>query len=113
MPCATLLNLKLMFSTLVVQEFMSDFVVLQRSRDSGFGPMTVEIEGSIVTSGTAGSVFVNDGGLLRINKLDVVDLTATALIATSNNGASFMEDSTISRKFTALSTLVTKPWEDS
>ena len=100
-----------MFSTLVVQEFMSDFVVLQRSRDSGFGPMTVEIEGSIVTSGTAG--FVNDGGLLRINKLDVVDLTATALIATSNNGASFMEDSTISRKFTALSTLVTKPWEDS
>lgn len=81
------------------QEFMSDFVVLQRARDSGFGPMTVEINRCIVTAGTAGSVFDNDGGLLRINELDVVDLTATALVATANNGASFLEDSTISRKF--------------
>jgi len=78
---------------------MSDFVILQRTQDSVFGPMTVEIVGGVVTAGTAGAVFDNDGGLLRISDLEVVDLTATALVATANNGASFLEESTMSRKF--------------
>jgi len=78
---------------------MSDFVIMQRAESTVFGPMTVEIRNGIVTSGTAGAVFDNDGGLLRINQLQVVDLTATALVATANNGASFLEKSSISRKF--------------
>lgn len=99
---------------------MSDFVVLQRAEGNVFGPMTVEIEGGVVSSGTAGAVFDNDGGLLRISELQVVDLTATAMVATANNGASFLEESNISRKYnvdgfrccrTANTSLETQPYE--
>jgi hypothetical protein len=60
--------------------------------------MTIQIEGGEVSKGTAGSVFDNDGGLLKINNLEVREVMATALIATANNGATFLEGSTISCK---------------
>jgi hypothetical protein len=61
--------------------------------------MTVQVSKSTIVGGTAGSVLSNDGGLLRINELDVADTTAASLIATANNGASFLDESTISGKF--------------
>ena len=60
--------------------------------------MTVQVERSTVTSGSTGSAFDNDGGLLRISELDVINVTAAALIATANNGASFLAKSKVSRK---------------
>lgn len=60
--------------------------------------MTVQVERSTVQSGAAGAVFDNDGGLLRISDIDVTNVTAAALVATANNGASFLEKSKVSRK---------------
>jgi hypothetical protein len=57
--------------------------------------MTVQIEQAVISSGTVGSVFDNDGGLFRVNQLQVMEVTAGALIATANNGASFLEEATI------------------
>jgi hypothetical protein len=58
--------------------------------------MTVQIERSSVSMGSAGSVFDNDGGLLRISDLQVTNVVAASLVATANNGASFLERSAIS-----------------
>jgi hypothetical protein len=80
------------------QEFASDFVIRQSAAESFFGPMTVQVERSSVTSGTTGAVFDNDGGLLRLSEIDFADVIGVALVATANNGASFLEQSTISRK---------------
>lgn len=77
---------------------MSNFVVLQRAETSALGSMTVDIERSLVTGGSAGTAFDNDAGLLRISGLQVRELMAMALVATANNGASFLEDSDVSRK---------------
>lgn len=61
--------------------------------------MTVQVKQSAVASGSTGSVFDNDGGLLRVSETDVSNVTASALIATANNGASFLELSTVSCKY--------------
>jgi predicted oxidoreductase len=61
--------------------------------------MSVQVSKSSIVGGTAGSVFSNDGGLFRINQLNMTDTTAASLIATANNGASFLDESTISGKF--------------
>ena len=84
-----------------LQEFSSDFVVLQSASGSFFGPMSVIVERSFVSNGFAGAVFDNDGGLLRINDLVVTGVTTSALVATANNGASFLQRSAISCRFLA------------
>jgi len=76
---------------------MSDFVVRQ-SLDGASDQtetMTVEIVDSSVNAGTAGSVFDNDRGLLRVSNLVVSEVDAASLIATANGGASFFEDSPV------------------
>jgi ABC-type glucose/galactose transport system permease subunit len=73
------------------QDFASDFVVLQRVEESFFGPMTVQIEDSIISSGSAGVLFDNDGGLLRMRNVEVERVVAASLVASANNAASFLE----------------------
>jgi hypothetical protein len=80
---------------LFAQEFSSDFVVRLVVEGFGVPPMTIQIEGASVIGGTAGAVFDNNAGVLTVNNLQVSDVTTAALIATGNNGASFLEDSTI------------------
>jgi len=58
--------------------------------------MTVDIAESAVNAGTAGSVFDNDGGILRISDLAVTEVDAATLIATANLGSSFLSDSSVS-----------------
>lgn len=60
--------------------------------------MTVLVDGCSVLSGTAGAIFDNDGGLLRLNNLQVNGVTSASLVATANNGASFLEKSTVTGK---------------
>lgn len=60
--------------------------------------MTISIEESSITGGTAGAIFDNDRGALRISKLQVNDVKSAALIATANAGTSMLENSTITRK---------------
>ena len=60
--------------------------------------MTIQLERSIVTSGTSGVVFDNNAGLLRINEMGVTDVTTAALVSTANNGVSFLSGVKISRK---------------
>jgi hypothetical protein len=59
--------------------------------------MTVDISGAQVQDGTAGSLFDNNGGSLRITNLQASGLTSPALVATSNGGNSFLQDSTVFR----------------
>jgi len=61
--------------------------------------MTVQVASSAVSSGTAGAIFDNDGGLLRISQIEVTDISTAALVATANNGASFLEQATVSSKY--------------
>lgn len=58
--------------------------------------MTVDIADSAVSTGTAGSVFDNDGGLLRISNLAVTEVDAATLVATANGGNSFLSESSVS-----------------
>jgi hypothetical protein len=80
------------------EEFTSDFVVRQNATGAAIGSMTIEIRGSTITSGTSGVIFDNNGGLLRINSIDVTDVSAAAFVATANNGASFLSGMKMSRK---------------
>jgi hypothetical protein len=78
------------------QDFTSDFVILQRIPDgSFFGPMTVVLQDCTVSSGSAGVIFDNDGGLLRLRNVQVDQVVAAAVLASANNAASFLETSTI------------------
>ncbi len=65
--------------------------------------MTVQVVGGAVSSASGGVIFDNDGGLLRVSEIEVSDLTAASLIATANNGASFLERSTITGTLSATS----------
>lgn len=57
--------------------------------------MSVEVRDSVITLGNAGVIFDNDGGLLRLNEIQVNGATASALVATANEGTSFLQDSTV------------------
>jgi hypothetical protein len=60
---------------------------------SFFGPMTVVLQDCTVSSGSAGVLFDNDGGLLRIRNVRVENVVAAAIVASANNAASFLETS--------------------
>ena len=81
------------------EEFTSDFVIRQNATGLAIGSMTIEIEKSMITAGTSGVVFDNNGGLLRINDIEITDISAAAVVATANNGASFLSGMSISRKY--------------
>lgn len=57
--------------------------------------MSIEINDAFVTVGRAGAVFDNDRGLLRINSIQVRNITTASLIATANDGTSFLEEGII------------------
>lgn len=59
-------------------------------------PMTVDIEDSIVVSGTSGVIFDNDGGQLIVERVQVSSVSSAAVVATANTGTSFLQESTIS-----------------
>jgi len=69
--------------------------------------MTVVLEESIMTSGTTGVAFDNDGGILNIRDLQINEITATSLLATANGGASFLQDSSVSFSFLSTATFTT------
>lgn len=58
--------------------------------------MSIDIANSTVRDGTAGVIFTNDGGSLRIQALQATGVTSPALIATSNGGNAFFQDSLVS-----------------
>lgn len=58
--------------------------------------MTIEISNSMLNDGKTGSAFDNNGGILRLNKVDTSAVMAVSLVATANTGASFLQDSTVS-----------------
>lgn len=57
--------------------------------------MTVQIQNSVVSTGTAGVIFDNDGGLLNVDEVQISGVTSAALIATANAGTSFLQGSTV------------------
>jgi hypothetical protein len=57
--------------------------------------MTIQIEDSTITSGTAGVVFDNDGGSLTVESVEVSDVTSAAFLATANAGTSFLQETII------------------
>jgi hypothetical protein len=59
--------------------------------------MNIEMRDVTVTGGTAGVLFDNDGGVLRLEGASVTDVTSAALIATANSGNSFLQDSSVSK----------------
>lgn len=73
---------------LTYKGFAANFVIKQNS-------MTVDLTEGAINAGTVGSVFSNDGGQLTVSNLIVSDLDAASLISTSNEGVSFLEDSSI------------------
>jgi hypothetical protein len=58
--------------------------------------MNIEMRDVTVTGGTAGVLFDNDGGVLRLESASVADVTSAALIATANSGSSFLQASSVS-----------------
>jgi hypothetical protein len=44
----------------------------------------------------AGSVFINDGGVLTIDGLMVLNTTSMSLISTANLGTTFVDDTDVS-----------------
>jgi hypothetical protein len=80
-------------------EFNSDFVIRQNATGAAIGSMTIEIVRSIITAGSSGVIFDNNGGLLRINEIGLTDVSAAAFLATANKGASFLSGMTISRMY--------------
>jgi hypothetical protein len=81
------------------EEFTSDFVIRQNATGATIGSMTIEVKSSIVSAGSSGVIFDNNGGLLRINDIELTDVSAAAFLATANNGASFVSGMSISRKY--------------
>lgn len=57
--------------------------------------MTVEVTSATITRGTAGAVFDNNGGLLRLSNATVNGIIGPALISTGNSGNSFLQGTTI------------------
>ena len=90
------LQLDLTISLFTLQDFTSDFVVQQMLNTTDTAPMSVDISEGSVQDGTAGAIFDNDGGSLRVQSVGVAGVTSPALIATSNGGNSFFQDSIVS-----------------
>jgi hypothetical protein len=82
------------FSLLIIQNFQSEFVVQQFNNGTG-SVMTVDIDSCTISRGVAGTILANNGGSLRVQKLEVHEVTASALVATSNGGNSFFQDSMV------------------
>jgi hypothetical protein len=59
-------------------------------------PFVVDVFGGLVRGGMAGSVFINDGGVLTIDQLIVLNTTAMSLLSTANLGTTFVDDTDIS-----------------
>ena len=59
-------------------------------------PFVVDVFGGLVRGGMAGSVFINDGGVLTIDQLVVLNTTAMSLLSTANLGTTFVDDMDIS-----------------
>jgi hypothetical protein len=59
-------------------------------------PFVVDVFGGFVRGGMAGSVFINDGGILTIDQLTVSNVTAISLVSTANLGTTFVEETDIS-----------------
>jgi hypothetical protein len=57
--------------------------------------MTIEIDGATVRGGRAGAIFDNDRGTLRIKNMQVRNISTASLLATANDGTSFLEDSVV------------------
>jgi hypothetical protein len=59
-------------------------------------PFIVDVFGGLVRGGMAGSVFINDGGVLSIEQLMVLNTTSMSLISTANLGTTFIDESEVS-----------------
>ncbi|GKY90646.1 hypothetical protein MPSEU_000038000 [Mayamaea pseudoterrestris] len=88
------------FRNVLWTDFTSEFVVRQQPGNGTSTdiapPMTIDISNSTVSDGTTSAVFDNDGGSLRVQQLQATGVTAPALMATSNGGNSFFQDSVVS-----------------
>jgi hypothetical protein len=58
-------------------------------------PFAVDVFGGLVQGGMAGSVFINDGGLLIIDQLAVNNTVAMSLVSTANLGTTFIDDTDV------------------
>lgn len=68
-----------------------------RDDASGSG-MTVDIAGALVEDGSARTIFQNNGGFLNIEGLAATTVTASdSIIATSNEGSSFLSNSIVTQ----------------
>jgi hypothetical protein len=56
----------------------------------------VDVFGGLVRNGMAGSVFINDGGVLTVDGLVVSNTTSMSLISTANLGTTFVDDTDVS-----------------
>lgn len=54
-------------------------------------PFNVEVFGGVVRGAMAGSIFINDAGVLRIDDLQVIDAMAMSFVSTANLGTTFIE----------------------
>jgi hypothetical protein len=68
--------------------------VVQQNPNDG-NPFTVSLFGGLVRGGMAGSVFINDGGLLNIDELIVLDVMAMSLVSTANLGVTYVDNTDI------------------
>jgi hypothetical protein len=70
---------------------------LNKNNTSGSG-MVVEIAGARVEDGSARTIFQNNGGFLNIERLNATRVTASdSIIATSNEGSSFLSDAIVTQ----------------
>jgi hypothetical protein len=66
--------------------------------DETAGAMIVDIKGAQVEDGSARTIFQNNGGFLNIEGLNATRVTASdSIIATSNEGSSFLAGSTVTQ----------------
>lgn len=79
---------------LFLKDFEGEAAVVQQNPNGN--PFVVDVFGGLVRGGMAGSVFINDGGVLTIDQLTVENSTAMSLISTANLGTTFVEDTDVS-----------------
>jgi hypothetical protein len=90
------------FTDCAWEEFTSDFVIRQNATGAAIGSMTIEMKRSIISTGSSGVILDNNSGLLRINEIEIKDVSAAAFLATANNGASFVSGMSISCKYQSI-----------
>jgi hypothetical protein len=81
------------FFLVLFQDFEAESAVVQQNPAGN--PFSVDIFRGFVRAGVAGSVFINDGGILSIDQLGVIDVTAMSLVSTANLGTTFIDDTDI------------------